>query len=205
MIRTRPLAVALAGLALIATPGVALAQDDETGPASKLCTESKALVVDLEVQVRDTAATELASELEILADAKAELPALTEAVRVARRALETAEAAGALEPVLVPLRGALTTARQALRTQEDVVAQAQAAVDADSTGLLGLRARLQLAIDQRERVCAVPVPPTPVTPTPTPAPAPPAAADDDEEPRAVSGSYSQVGSAPVGSVATGGR
>lgn len=149
MKKTLVLSAAVAGVVM--TSSLAWAQDD-----TPTCEEATTVVVDLEVEVRDLAARELVAEQDELAGAQDALPAL-------QRAVDDAIAADN-EAGLTEDSEATTEAKAALAVGQQRVTDAEVALATDSDELAGLRARLQVAVTERDNVCDEPTPEPSTTP-----------------------------------------
>lgn len=150
----RILAVAT-GIALAGSlgTGVALAQ----GPNSEECDNARQAVIKLETQFQKVAAEERVSEQDDLDKAQADL-------RAAQVEVDKAKTASDADPNDPILKDALKTAREVRDTAKDTRDRAQRDLNTDSNKLAGLRAQLNLALQDRDRECS--------EPTSTPAPAP---------------------------------
>jgi chromosome segregation ATPase len=163
----------------VMTAPVALAQD---GTAS--CDAAKTRVSDLEKKLDEARADESVKERDALKAAKKARDDAKVARDAAKKALDAAKAKPTPNPEeIADLEKALAAAEDALTARKADVDNAQEKLDSDSQKVAGLRAQVELAIQERDKACA----PATTTPTPTPTPEPENDVDCDE----VSGTEAQ--------------
>lgn len=165
--------VASAVLALsVMTAPVVFAQD---GTAS--CDQAKTKVSDLEKKLDNARADERAKEKVELDKAKVDRDAAKVARDAAQRALDDAKAESPVDPQKVANREQkLRQAEDALTARKADLDKAQERFDSDSQRVAGLRAQVELAVQERDNACS----PVTTTPTPTPTPEPENDVDCDE-------------------------
>ena len=139
---TTLLGVAAVAAPMLLLPPAASAADDRT------CDEAKTVVVKLQADVDDASAKERVAEL---AEAKV-------AVTAAKAALDAAQAA------VPPVEATIKAAKEKLETAKALRDAAQKKFDTDSGKLAGLRARLSVAVNERDNICSgvTTTPPPPV-------------------------------------------
>lgn len=153
----------------VMTAPVALAQD---GTAS--CDAAKTKVSNLEKKLDK-------AEFEERKDEEAKRDAKRDARDIARGELAALEKVDPGETA--PSEEQLREARRKLRDAQDELDKAQEKLKTDNKEVAGLRAQVELAIQERDKACA----PATTTPSPTPTPAPENDVDCDE----VSGTEAQ--------------
>ena len=164
---------AAAVLLSVMTAPAAFAQDDAPS-----CDEAKGLVVKLEGQVADKAAKERVDEKATLDAAKTALDQAKAAVTAAEKRVADAEASlkdGQTPDEVAELNNAKIALDQAKAVRDAAkkdVEKAETALAEDSNALLGLRTKLKIAIEGRDKVCDAPAAPPTTTPAPTTEPTP---------------------------------